>query len=332
MGKQISVIVLVYNAEEYIERCACSLFNQTLTDIEYIFVDDCSTDRSVEILEVVINQYPSRKHQVKVIHNERNMKQAYCRTAGMQAATGEYIIHCDSDDWVDEDLYENMYEKAKLTGADIVTCNVTIHRKREISKICYNYEGKPLDCLKEMKFNNYGCNKLIKRELIEQYSIYPFPGINCGEDLNIIVRALSHAKSITYIQQAGYHYWRNNAQSITMRSPLQNFEEYLFKDIEMISEYIYSINLPDAEKIIAFIKLDQRGMLLWATSQGTYRSVKAWTKIWPETNKYITDYPGSSANQTKFVSLFCNQPFLLWCFVKSFRHYVKLKLYHKRSS
>jgi len=332
MGKYISVIILVYNVEEYIERCARSLFEQTLRDIEYIFVDDCSNDRSMEILEEVLNQYPSCEPHVKLIHNELNMKQAYCRTIGMQAATGDYIIHCDSDDWIDDNLYENMYNKAISTGADIVTCDITVHMGDKTSKICSNYEGTPMECLKEMRFNSYGCNKLIKRDLIDRFSIYPFPDINCGEDMNVIVRALSHAKYITFIPQAGYHYWCNNAQSITSRPPLLNFKQYLFRNIERISEYLYSINLPDAKKIVAFIKLNQRGILLWGTSQGTYKSVKEWTKIWPETNIYIKDYPNSSAKQTKYVSLFCNHPFLLWCFVKSFRNYVTLKSRFNRNS
>jgi len=182
-----------------------------------------------------------------------------------------------------------------------------------------------------MKFNSYGCNKLIKKDLIDRFSIYPFPNLNCGEDLNVIVRALSHANHITFIPQAGYHYWRNNGQSITSRYPLLNFEQYLFKNIDKISEYLNSINFPDVEKIVSFIKLNQRGILLWGTSQGTYRSVTAWTKIWPETNKYIKDYPGSSPWQTKFISMLCTKPFLLWCFVKSFRYYVRISSYFKRN-
>jgi len=98
MGKQVSVIILVYNAEVYIERCARSLFEQTLSEIEYIFVDDCSSDTSMKILEEVLNQYPLRKSQVKIIHNEHNMKQAYSRTVAMLNATGDFLIHCDSDD------------------------------------------------------------------------------------------------------------------------------------------------------------------------------------------------------------------------------------------
>lgn len=90
---KVSVIVPVYKVEKYIERCARSLFNQTLDDIEYIFVDDCSPDRSIEILNQVIGDYPRRKDQVQIIHHASNQGLALARQTGLKAATGEYIAH-----------------------------------------------------------------------------------------------------------------------------------------------------------------------------------------------------------------------------------------------
>ena len=107
---KVSVIIPVYNVEKYIEKCARSLFEQTLDDIEYIFIDDCSPDNSMLVLSKVLKSYPKREAQVRIIRNPENKGVAYSRTIGMKAATGEYMIHCDPDDWVDKELYQNMYK------------------------------------------------------------------------------------------------------------------------------------------------------------------------------------------------------------------------------
>ena len=95
---KVSVIVPVYNAEKYIERCVRSLYNQTLDDIEYIFVDDCTPDNSMEVLQKVMDEYPKRKLHTKIIIHTTNTGQSGSRKDGILAATGDYIIHCDADD------------------------------------------------------------------------------------------------------------------------------------------------------------------------------------------------------------------------------------------
>ena len=109
---KVSVIVPIYGVEAYIERCAVSLFEQTLDDIEYIFVNDCTPDESMKILSHVLSRYPHRTDQVVIINQPKNMGAAKAREVGIKAAKGEYIIHCDSDDWVDKDMYFLMYQEA----------------------------------------------------------------------------------------------------------------------------------------------------------------------------------------------------------------------------
>lgn len=98
---KVSVIIPVYNVEKYIEHCARSLMEQTLMDIEYIFVDDCTPDHSMEILQRVLTDYPERLESIRIIHHTQNSGLATVRNTGLQIAQGEYIIHCDSDDWVE---------------------------------------------------------------------------------------------------------------------------------------------------------------------------------------------------------------------------------------
>lgn len=109
---KVSVIIPVYGVEKYIERCARSLFEQTLVDMEFIFVNDSTKDNSIDILLKVINEYPQRKNQIKILHHEVNKGLPAARQTGIKVAKGDYIAHCDSDDWVTSNAYQEMYETA----------------------------------------------------------------------------------------------------------------------------------------------------------------------------------------------------------------------------
>ena len=106
---KVSVIIPVYNTEKYLEKCLYSVCNQTLSDIEIICINDCSTDNSREIL----NKYAADDERIKIINFEENKGAAAARNAGIDAATGEYIGFVDSDDYPDLDFYEKLYNKAE---------------------------------------------------------------------------------------------------------------------------------------------------------------------------------------------------------------------------
>ena len=116
---KVSVLVPVYGVEKYIERCAVSLFEQTYENLEYIFVDDCSPDNSIEILENVLERYPHRKEQTTIIQLEENGGLGNARKVSFKKATGEYVTFVDSDDFVSERMIELLVSKAQETGADI---------------------------------------------------------------------------------------------------------------------------------------------------------------------------------------------------------------------
>lgn len=102
---KVSVLVPVYGVEKYIERCAVSLFEQTHRDMEYVFVNDCTPDRSISILRSVIERYPDRARQVRIIDNEVNRGVGATRAVAIAAATGECIMHADSDDYMPRGLW-----------------------------------------------------------------------------------------------------------------------------------------------------------------------------------------------------------------------------------
>ncbi|MBO5629237.1 MAG: glycosyltransferase [Aeriscardovia sp.] len=212
---KVSVIVPVYGVEKYIERCARSLFEQTLDDIEYLFIDDCTPDRSIEILQQVLEDYPQRKPQVVIHRMEKNSGQAAVRKWGMQNATGEYVIHCDSDDWVDTDMYRAMYEKAKDEVADIVVCDYNITDGKKYNRLsAYLYQGDNYIEGFILRRNKCSlCNKIIKRDLIQNNKIV-YPSDNYGEDLALILQLVLYANKISYISKPFYNYFVNS-ESIT---------------------------------------------------------------------------------------------------------------------
>lgn len=215
---KISVIVPVYNVEKYIERCARSLFEQTLEDIEYLFIDDCTQDRSIDILLQVLEEYPNRKQQVLIHHMERNSGQAIVRKWGMMNASGEYVIHCDSDDWVDNELYYLMYDKAISEQLDVVICDC--NRTDGVSRRIIS-GGEETDCNKLINKMLHGriwwslCNKLFRREL---FSTISYPTGAMGEDMCICLQLIIECKGIGYVH-SNYNYYSNPNSIIQNNNP-----------------------------------------------------------------------------------------------------------------
>ena len=218
---KISVIIAIYKSKKFIEKCAHSLFEQTLDSIEYIFVNDASPDNSINVLEKVINDYPNRKPFIKIINLEKNGGVSNARRIGIANATGEYIIHADSDDWFDKDMYERLFLKAKETDADIVGCNF----RHEFTDIQYDFHQQYADSIQENicrlingKIFPSLCTSLTRRSLIEDNGI-TFPvGLNMGEDLYFNLHLYLHAKKIVSLDWAPYHYRHTEESSCVQRT------------------------------------------------------------------------------------------------------------------
>ncbi len=251
---KVSVIVPVYGVEKYIERCARSLFEQTLDDIEFLFIDDCSLDKSVEILKRVLEEYPQRMHQVKIHRMEQNSGQAKVREWGMRNATGEYVIHCDSDDWVSIHMYEDMYNKAVKNGADVVVCDFALHDGKHINNIVHACGSlKYQEFLKRILFQRDPWslwNKLFKRKVC--YNDLVYPKGNMGEDMLICIQMLFSCNHIAYIPQVYYFYFDNN-NSISNKKEtanhLRNFE-HLKTNTDLLIEILKMKNLPNIKWVI----------------------------------------------------------------------------------
>lgn len=167
---KVSVIVPIFGVEKYIERCARSLFEQTLEDMEFIFVNDCTKDNSIDILLKVIDEYPNRKIQVHILNHEFNKGLPVARQTGIKAAKGEYIAHCDSDDWVSTNAYQLMYDTAVRENADMTICDFFVSdgvTNRPYYTTLYNTEENNL-----FVYINIW-TRLVKRSLYENDIQYP---------------------------------------------------------------------------------------------------------------------------------------------------------------
>lgn len=230
---KVSVIIPVYKAQPYIEKCAKSLFSQTLDSIEYIFIDDCSPDDSVEIIEKTANEFPNREKQIKIIRHSKNQGVGKSRQDGLDIASGEYIIHCDPDDWVEYNMYEKMYDAAKNNNADIVSSNFIIEYPN--GKYCdYNesYSTKE-SLLHSLISNNWATLWRILIISTIAKAVRFIPGVDAGEDYAYICTATSMAYNIYCLQDKLYHYNRANPSSIISTKNLEKSNQQAIATIEV---------------------------------------------------------------------------------------------------
>ena len=184
---KVSVIVPVYGVQNFIEHCAVSLLSQTLKEVEFIFIDDATLDDSIKILEKVIARFLDRN--VIILKHEYNKGLPAARNTGLKVATGEYIFHCDSDDFVEPDMLEKLYNEAVKRDADIVWCDwfLTFNQnERYMKEPFYNTTNDILCSILSgtMKYNVW--NKLVKHSLYINNNILFPSGHAMGEDMTMI--------------------------------------------------------------------------------------------------------------------------------------------------
>lgn len=265
---QVSVIIPVYKAEKYIEKCARSLFEQTLESIEFIFVDDYSPDKSIDILESILTKYPSRIPNTKILHHQCNRGSAAARNTGRSVAQGEYIIDCDSDDWVELHMYEKMYQTAKQKNADIVICDWNEIYDTKIKRVFANPPYNNLDCVTAIlssEMHGSVCNKLIRKELYTQNNIACKEGMNFCEDLYVTYRLFYFAKSIAYINVPLYYYNKTNLNSYTSTRLSELSQQGLIElshDVRKFFEAQKEENLAIQKAVSYFINNIKSGILL----------------------------------------------------------------------
>lgn len=267
-------------------RCAESLFGQTLKEgVEFIFIDDASPDGSLDVLRTAMARHPERKGQTRIITHPGNKGLPASRNTGLDAATGEYVFHCDSDDFVEPDMLESLYATAARHDADAVWCDYYLsypRNERYMAQPKYATADEALGGMLcgKMKYNVW--NKLVRRKLYTENHIRFPSGHAMGEDMTMI-RLFAFARKTVYLPRAFYHYVQFNASSMTR---------------ELTPAHLAALRL-NTEGIISFIKSRYGGrrdlevysfclLMKWPFLVSDKRRMyKLWKEWFPEANACI---------------------------------------------
>ncbi len=228
----VSVIVPVYKAEKYLRKCVDSLLAQTFRDFEVLLVDDGSPDRSGEICD----EYARKDNRVRVFHKE-NGGVSSARQCGLDNARGEYTIHADPDDWVEPNMLEELYRKAKAENADMVICDYYVNDNRGQRYVTQRPSALDHETvLRELFQQLHGscCNKLVRRACYKEFDVKFPKGISFCEDVYVNVALLKHCVTVAYLPNAFYHYMQGINPNSLVRSYTQDAYEH---DVRLVAAF-----------------------------------------------------------------------------------------------
>ena len=235
---EVSVIVPVYNASAYLEKCISSILGQTFENFELILIDDGSVDNSGEICD----EFAARDNRIRVIH-QKNMGVSAARNQGLNNARGTYIMFCDADDWVREEWMAGLIGAIKEFPMAWIICGIEyiqngIHTiiepfsckndvvRREISDYYLIYENR---------LDGYCFNKIYRMDIIQSNMIRFDPAVTFGEDIDFNLKYLKYVKYIVGLPQSSYCYNADNLESATRRFDANRFEKH---------RYVYNLRKP----------------------------------------------------------------------------------------
>lgn len=291
---RVTVIIPVFKVGSFIEKCARSLFEQTLGQIEYVFVDDCSPDKSVEILENALQDYPHLKDDVRIIRHQTNKGLPSARNTGLVHAHGTYIFHCDGDDWVEPTMIADMVQVMEEKNVDIVYADffLTFHQNERYMK---QPEYRDVNsCIQgmlngAMKYNVW--NKLVRHRLYLEYDVRFPDGKGMGEDMTM-VKLFCHANSIAHIPKAYYHYMQTNTYAFTKQMSQKQLDDVRANADDLISYIENVLGKSLYMDHINYLKLNVKLPFLIGTDSKMYDLWRVW---YPEANEYIRKNPAFSS-------------------------------------
>ena len=297
----VSVVIPVYGVEKYIEKCLESCFSNTIAEqCEFLIINDCSPDKSIELAEKMIKKYPNIT--VKIISHKKNKGLAAARNTGLKYATGKYIINVDSDDWVDNIYLEKLYTKAEENHSDIVICNLykELENKQELIELNMPASKEFVEALLEESLPGWLPIKMFRLDFLRENNITWIDGVNMCEDLILSVKAFSQTKRISFVDEALYHYNNTNLTSLSSKLS-ENKANQLITAVKEIESY-----LDDEKYNKSIINLKCR--------------IKVWIlkKIDIFTPKYVCLYNDDKLSKNKNISIL-NRLFFFLCEFKQFK-------------
>jgi glycosyltransferase involved in cell wall biosynthesis len=259
MPPMISVVIPVYNVEQYLHRCVDSILNQSYQNFEIILIDDGSQDSSGEICD----QYVQKDERIKVIH-KKNARVSAARNDGIKLAKGKYVSFIDSDDWIEPDMYQEMIKKVEEYNLDLIMCDfkkrINDHEDKQTHPIRGGYYSKE-DIRRELyqcliMFDNIeypptisNCVCLINLELLRLNKLFYDEDIHYDEDSIFGSKIMYHASSFYYLKNRHYYNYFYNPNSTTNTYSDERWNSFLKINERLINYFEYTIDFDFSRQI-----------------------------------------------------------------------------------
>lgn len=253
---KLSIIVPVYNVEKYLPKCLESLTNQTLKDIEIICVNDGSMDNSLAILK----EFASKDSRIRIIDNQ-HQGVAKTRNTGIEQSTGEYIGFVDSDDYIDIDFFEKLYNSATKSNSDIAIASILKHKnffniynaKYTKEETAITIQDKIKLCEDKKHFFFYAWNKIYHSGFIKENNI-KFSEGQIYEDVMFAIKALYYSNKIISVYGTKYHYIEHENSLTKYKDKTGEKEHDLIKAYSELQEFCNSKNIEIPERLNYYTK------------------------------------------------------------------------------
>lgn len=252
---KISVITPIYKTEQYLDKCLTALVNQTLQDIEFVWVDNGASDECRKI----IAEYAEKCPHIKVVHLPQNKGYGGAMNAGLNAAGGDYIGFCDSDDWVDTDYFEKLYNAASQNNADMAFTEYLLEYSGKTVKSAHRVPLQTAEGISaKVKTLKDGAiwDKIFKRSLLQENKIrFPEHSKSYFEDNLLLFPAAMRANKIVLINGTNYHYWQRETSVVHDVLHYDEMNSYCVDVIGNLLDFTAKQNCTAAEKqnIVNFI-------------------------------------------------------------------------------
>lgn len=285
----VSVIVPVYNAEKYLEKCLTSICHQTLRDIEIIMINDGSQDQSLSILQ----NFADLDKRITILDLE-NSGVSKARNIGIDHANGQFITFVDADDWLEVTMLEELYQACRLTGSNIAKCDLYWQEAEGSRQLHYPSNTyctfSAIECLNklfteigESHFGFASC-KLYEKSFLDMHRLRFDEAMSFAEDTVFLTRAVLKNQSICYVPRQLYYYNVNNESSLTKKAMvnLRNNYDVLYKKLlmELLRAEVY------AEVKNSFLNYQFEGLLVIlhqsATKQQMKYEMQSFLKAYPD--------------------------------------------------
>ncbi len=281
----VSVIIPVYNAESTLSVCLSSLQQQEYQYIEYIFVNDCSSDNSGNLLDAFVEQMTTIETiKLCIIDHPQNFGVAVARNTGLDNATGDYIYYVDADDSINANTISTLVTNALEHQADIVGSNWLLSFDKNERKMNQPNFSTAWEAITKMLNGTMRWNLwlfLVKRSLYETYNIRFIKDMNMGEDMLVMIKLFAYADQVVFVDKALYHYRQSNTESLTKTYSTDHMKQVTTNVQEIEGFLLNSRYANKLGNLIGFLKLNIKLPLLISDKRAQY---ERWLTWFPEAN------------------------------------------------